>query len=71
MTQAGARSQGISYQALLDTDTHSAPKVLRLDSPMEPGFTRIPVERYTTRAFHDLEVEKVWKRAWQMACSVE
>ena len=26
------------------------------------------MQRYLTREFHDLEVEKVWKRAWQMAC---
>lgn len=29
------------------------------------------VERYTSRAFHELEVEKVWKRVWQMACREE
>ena len=24
--------------------------------------------QYTSREFFDLEVEKIWKRAWQMAC---
>jgi phenylpropionate dioxygenase-like ring-hydroxylating dioxygenase large terminal subunit len=28
----------------------------------------VPAERYFSKAFHDLEVEKVWKRVWQMAC---
>jgi phenylpropionate dioxygenase-like ring-hydroxylating dioxygenase large terminal subunit len=65
------RSSGLSYQALLDTDTHPVPKVLRLESPIEPGFTRIPVERYISREFHELEVEKIWKRTWQMACREE
>ncbi len=36
-----------------------------------PGFTRVPVERYVSRDFHALEVQKVWKRAWQMACREE
>ena len=52
------RSRGLAYQALLDTDSHPVPKVLRLESPMAPGFTRVPVERYTSRSFHELEVEK-------------
>jgi nitrite reductase/ring-hydroxylating ferredoxin subunit len=65
------RSSGLSYQALLDTDTHPVPKVLRLESPIVPGFTRVPVERYVSRDFHELEVQKVWKRAWQMACREE
>ena len=28
-----ARSPGVSYQELLDTDTHDVPDVLRLESP--------------------------------------
>jgi hypothetical protein len=28
-----ARSPGLSYQQLLDTDTHEVPKVLREESP--------------------------------------
>ncbi len=24
--------------------------------------------RYTSRAFHDLEVERLWRRTWQLAC---
>ena len=28
----------------------------------------MPAEQYYSQAFHDLEVEKVWKRVWQMAC---
>ena len=28
----------------------------------------VPAEQYYSKAFHDLEVEKVWKRVWQMAC---
>jgi phenylpropionate dioxygenase-like ring-hydroxylating dioxygenase large terminal subunit len=66
-----ARSPGITYQELLDADTHPVPDVLRLDAPMYLGSEDIPKERYTTRAYHDLEVEHVWKKAWQFACREE
>ena len=62
------RSSGITYQQVLDGDTHAVSDCLRRESPIEPGVTRVPVERYTSKEFHDLEVEKVWKRVWQMAC---
>ncbi len=65
------KSRGLSYQQLLDTDTKPVPAVLRECSPRNLGSHDIPVERYTSRAFHELEVEKVWKRVWQMACREE
>ena len=70
-TPEGPRSGGISYQELLDHDSHDVPKVLRLESPLAPGVQKVPTERYTSRAFHELEVEKLWSRAWQMACREE
>ncbi len=62
------RSAGITYQQLLDEDSHPVPKLFRVESPMPPGPTVVPAEQYYSKAFHDLEVEKVWKRVWQMAC---
>jgi phenylpropionate dioxygenase-like ring-hydroxylating dioxygenase large terminal subunit len=61
----------LSYQQLLDTDTRKVPAVLRATSRRDLGTRDVPVERYTSRAFHDLEVEKLWKRVWQMACREE
>ncbi len=63
-----ARSAGVSYQELLARDSHPVPEIFRTESPMPPSGSRVPVERYTSQAFHDLEVEKLWKRVWQMAC---
>mgnify|MGYP001365387947 FL=1 len=40
------RSPGISYQNLLDTDTHEVPAVLRLESPQFLGDVDIPIDRY-------------------------
>jgi len=62
------RSAGIPYGKLLDADSHPVRDILRVESPMPPGPTLVPVERYFSQEFHDLEVEKVWKRVWQLAC---
>jgi phenylpropionate dioxygenase-like ring-hydroxylating dioxygenase large terminal subunit len=35
----------------------------------DDGF--VPKERYTTREFHDLEMERLWPRIWQVACREE
>ena len=51
-----ARSPGITYQQLLDTDTHPVPDVLRMESPRYLGSADISKDRYTTKEFHDLEV---------------
>lgn len=68
-----ARSPGVSYQQLLDTDSRpeNVPVVLRWQRWEFLGDTDVPRERYTSREFHELEKEKVWKRAWQMACREE
>jgi phenylpropionate dioxygenase-like ring-hydroxylating dioxygenase large terminal subunit len=66
-----ARSPGVTYQQLLDTDTHPVPGVLRLEAPRYLGSGDIPHERYTSRAWHDLEVERLWSRVWQFACREE
>ena len=68
-TEPGAaRSPGISYQELLDADTHPVPDVLRLESPRDAGGADFPKERYTSRAWHEAEKERLWSRVWQFAC---
>jgi len=69
--RGAARSTGLSYQALLDTDTREVPAILREQSSRELGALRVPIERYTSRAFHDLEMERMWRRVWQIACREE
>ena len=66
-----ARSPGLTYQQLLDTDTHPVPDVLRLESPRYFGSHDLPIDRYTSRAWHELEVERLWSRTWQFACREE
>ena len=63
-----ARSPGITYQELLDTDTHEVPSVLRLESPQYLGSDDIPHARYTSREWHEKETANLWSRVWQYAC---
>ena len=67
-----ATTQGGLYQELLDHDSRTVPDVLRWNTPM-PGddALRVPVRRYTDPEYHRLEVERVWKKVWQMACREE
>lgn len=67
----GARSEGISFQQLLDGDAGHVPDVLRLESPQFLGNDAIPNERYISRDWHLKEVERLWKRVWQFACREE
>ena len=65
------RSPGPTYQGLLDQDSHEVPEVLRLQSPRDMGLNEFPKERYTSREYHEKEVERLWMKVWQMACREE
>ncbi len=67
----GPRSSGVTYQDLLDAETREVPEVLRMQAARETPVVRVPIDRYTSQEFHDLEVEKVWKKVWQFACREE
>ena len=62
------RSNAMSYNDILLSDTVPPPAVYLEDSPMEPGVTTVEVSRYWSQAEHEREVERLWKRVWQMAC---
>jgi phenylpropionate dioxygenase-like ring-hydroxylating dioxygenase large terminal subunit len=64
-------TQGALYQELLDGDSRAVPGVYRIHQPYGPAQMRVPVQRYTSPEFHRLEVDKLWKRVWQMACREE
>lgn len=68
-TPKGRRSAGISFQELLAGDSHPEriPATLLQDSPMRGGVTKVPTARYFEQKWHDLEVERLWKRVWQYA----
>ena len=66
-----ARSPGITYQELLDADTHPVPSVLRLEAPRFLGDEDVPIDRYISREFHEIEKRRLWQRVWQFACREE
>jgi hypothetical protein len=49
-----------------DRKPSNIPDALRLTSPMPGGPKRISTDRYWKKEFHDLEVEHIWKKVWQM-----
>jgi phenylpropionate dioxygenase-like ring-hydroxylating dioxygenase large terminal subunit len=62
---------GPSVQELLDTETRPVPAALRDRSRVALGTGSVDRERYTSYAWHRLEVERLWRRVWQMACRDE
>jgi phenylpropionate dioxygenase-like ring-hydroxylating dioxygenase large terminal subunit len=70
-TLGTARSPGISYQELLDSDTRPVPDVLRIEAPKYLGSTDIPIERFISADWHRKEAEQLWSRVWQFACREE
>ena len=63
---------GPSVQEILAGDVNKAPAVMLSESPAV-GLSEADVssERYFSKAWHDREVEKVWRKTWQLACRVE
>jgi phenylpropionate dioxygenase-like ring-hydroxylating dioxygenase large terminal subunit len=64
-------STGPRVQDVLDNERRDVPDALRLTSALDLGVDAIPIERYLSRDFHELEVEKVWRKVWQMTCREE
>jgi phenylpropionate dioxygenase-like ring-hydroxylating dioxygenase large terminal subunit len=60
------------FQALLDAESRPVPVSLRATSTASiDDDIAIAPERYFAPEFHRLEVERVWRRVWQMACREE
>ena len=68
---ARSRSAGISYQELIANDVVAPPASLTWENPLDVPVTSVPVTRYTTQSFYDLEMHDLWPRVWQMACREE
>lgn len=66
--EIAARNPSYSYQDLLDREQVDVPQALRESTDTYLGSEDLPLERWTSREFFDLEVEKMWSKTWQMAC---
>lgn len=60
-----------TWRELAAQDSRPMPQFLVEDSSPNLGNAKIPVERYTAYDFHRQEVDKVWKRTWQVTCRAE
>lgn len=62
------RSRGLSYASILKTDTGKVPAALFETGPVGEAPIEIDVARYFSREFHELEVDRLWRKVWQLAC---
>src|SRR5829696_2549821 len=65
-----AGRSGRTYQQVIRDDGDEIPDFMR-PSWHDLGDDDIPIDRYTSREFLELEVEHVWRKAWQMVCREE
>src|SRR5689334_160907 len=70
MTEARPRGEAF-VQRVFDEDRGTVPAALRDTSFVDPGPMTVDPDCYTSQAYHDLEVERMWSRVWQMACREE
>jgi len=66
--QIAARDPSYSFQDLLDKEKVAVPASLRESTETYLGSEDLPIDRYTSQEFFDLEVEKMWRKTWQMVC---
>ncbi len=72
MTNVLCGRPGPSVQEVFDGDVNPPPPVLREQSPTDGArLEDVSLERYYSKAWHDREVEKVWRKTWQLAGRVE
>jgi phenylpropionate dioxygenase-like ring-hydroxylating dioxygenase large terminal subunit len=53
------------------TDTLPAPETEQIEWNKPGAATRVPVYRYISADFAQREVERLWPRVWQIACTVD
>jgi phenylpropionate dioxygenase-like ring-hydroxylating dioxygenase large terminal subunit len=66
-----ARCPGPSAADIIRQDVRRAPEELLVSAYEFMGDADIPIERYTSRVFFNLEMEKMWPKVWQWACREE
>ncbi|MES2260299.1 MAG: aromatic ring-hydroxylating dioxygenase subunit alpha [Pseudomonadota bacterium] len=69
--EAGARSDGVSWNTLADNDSRDVPQFLRKDAYRNLGCEPLSTERYTSAAFFQREIDKMWPNVWQFAAREE
>ncbi|WP_197460218.1 aromatic ring-hydroxylating oxygenase subunit alpha [Sphingorhabdus sp. M41] len=73
-TEEGKRSAAYVPQEYFvenDRKLDLVPEVYKKSAPYPGGPKKVPVGRFHEQRFHDLEVEHIWKKCWQMACRAD
>lgn len=70
-SRGAARSPSPSTQTIIHRDGRPVPKAYEEVSYQFLGDEDIPFDRYTSQAFFDLEMQRMWSRTWQWACREE
>lgn len=66
-----ARHPGLSVQDIIGKERSGSDPALRTERYEFLGDEDVPFARYTSEAFFDLEVERMWPKVWQWACREE
>ncbi len=73
-TEQGKRSVAhVPQQYFIDNDRKPdlIPEVYKKSAPYPGGTKRVAVGRFFEKRFHDLEVERIWKKCWQMVARAD
>ncbi|MEH2009478.1 aromatic ring-hydroxylating oxygenase subunit alpha [Nostoc sp.] len=65
------REKKQTVQDLLQADTRPVPDVFLEQSMPDLGTADIPREVFFSKEYHELELEKLWKKVWQSTCREE
>lgn len=60
-----------SYDDVLASDSREVPDFVRHAGAGDVGPVQIPARWYLDRQVHELEIEHIWKRKWQIACRTD
>ena len=66
-----ARSSGPNYASVIASDRNPPPASLNDSQYAWIEQDEVPVTRYTSAEFHQIEADKLWPSTWQMACREE
>ena len=69
--EAEERSPGVSWDALAAAESRELPAYLLADNYHHLGTEPLSTERYTSAAFFQREIDKMWPRVWQFAAREE
>src|SRR4029077_11119916 len=69
--QSGEANKVVPWYELVHQDVVPLADYLREAHRYTPRRTEIPIERYTTREWHELEKDRVGRRVWRSPCREE